>query len=160
MGIPTYGIRACAQVRDDKGKLSKTVQELLIINLIMSFFAYVFLAIALITVPRLFEDRILYIIISSTILLNVVGMEWLYKGLEKYSYITIRWKIIIATVVSAIASLLVLYLKLDCFFNLIISATIFGTLYLCILLLFKEKMAKEIVVSLYEIFERILKKND
>lgn len=429
LGIPTYGIRACAQVRDDKGKLSKTVQELLIINLIMSFFAYVFLAIALITVPRLFEDRILYIIISSTILLNVVGMEWLYKGLEKYSYITIRsvifkfialiamfvfvhkkedyviygaisifaasasnilniiharryidfsfeghydlrkhlkavliffamscatiiytnldtvmlgfmksdidvgyynaavkikvilvqvvaslggvllprcsyyvekgmwadfkricskalnfvvvialplsvyfiiyaqdaimflsgseslgailpmkiimptllfigmtnilglqilvplgkekivlysevagaitdlllnvvliprfgasgaamgtlvaefvvlvvqcaalrkylfdiiikikyWKIIIATVVSAIASLLVLYLKLDCFFNLIISATIFGTLYLCILLLFKEKMAKEIVVSLYEIFERILKKND
>ena len=90
LGIPTYGIRACAQVRDDKGKLSKTVQELLIINLIMSFFAYVFLAIALITVPRLFEDRILYIIISSTILLNVVGMEWLYKGLEKYSYITIR----------------------------------------------------------------------
>ena len=90
LGIPTYGIRACAQVRDDKVKLSKIVHELLIINLIMSFFAYVFLGIALATVPRLFEDRILYIIISSTILLNVIGMEWLYKGLEKYSYITIR----------------------------------------------------------------------
>ena len=85
-------------------------------------------------------------------------------ALRKYLFVIIikikYWKIIIATVVSAIASLLVLYLKLDCFFNLIISATIFGTLYLCILLLFKEKMAKEIVVSLYEIFERILKKND
>lgn len=90
LGIPTYGIRACAQVRDDKIKLSKTVQELLIINLIMSFFAYILLGIVLATVPRLFEDRILYIIISSTILLNVIGMEWLYKGLEKYSYITIR----------------------------------------------------------------------
>ena len=82
--------------------------------------------------------------------------KYLFDIIIKIKY----WKIIIATVVSAIASLLVLYLKLDCFFNLIISATIFGTLYLCILLLFKEKMAKEIVVSLYEIFERILKKND
>ena len=90
LGIPTYGIRACAQVRDDRAKLSKTVHELLIINLIMSFFAYIFFGVALVTVPRLFEDRILYIIISSTILLNVIGMEWLYKGLEKYSYITIR----------------------------------------------------------------------
>ena len=25
LGIPTYGIRVCAQVRDDKEKLSKTV---------------------------------------------------------------------------------------------------------------------------------------
>ena len=25
LGIPTYGIRACAQVRDDKEKLSRTV---------------------------------------------------------------------------------------------------------------------------------------
>ena len=28
LGIPTYGIRACAKVRDDKEKLSKTVREL------------------------------------------------------------------------------------------------------------------------------------
>ena len=33
MGIPTYGIRACAKVRDDREKLSKTVQEIMIINL-------------------------------------------------------------------------------------------------------------------------------
>ena len=32
LGIPTYGIRACAQVRDDRDKLSKTAHELLIIN--------------------------------------------------------------------------------------------------------------------------------
>ena len=31
LGIPTYGIRACAKVRDDREELSKMVQELLII---------------------------------------------------------------------------------------------------------------------------------
>ena len=36
LGIPTYGIRAAAKVRDDKRKLSTIVQELLIINVILS----------------------------------------------------------------------------------------------------------------------------
>ena len=32
----------------------------------------------------------MYIIVSSTILFNAIGMEWLFKGLEYYSYITKR----------------------------------------------------------------------
>ena len=28
LGIPTYGIRACAKVRDDKKELTRTVQEI------------------------------------------------------------------------------------------------------------------------------------
>lgn len=90
MGIPTYGIRECAKVRDDRQQLSKTVRELLFINLYMSLIAYVLLGIALICIPRLYEDRTLYIIASLTIFFNTIGMEWLYKGLEQYSYITIR----------------------------------------------------------------------
>ena len=31
LGIPVYGVRACAQVRDNKEELTKTVQEILII---------------------------------------------------------------------------------------------------------------------------------
>ena len=34
LGIPTYGIRACAKVRDDREELTRVTQELLIINLI------------------------------------------------------------------------------------------------------------------------------
>ena len=90
LGIPTYGIRVCAEVRDDRKELTRTSQELLIINLIMSAVSYGILALALIFVPRLREDRTLYIIISSTILLSAIGMEWLYKALEQYTYITIR----------------------------------------------------------------------
>ena len=69
------------------------------------------------------------------------------------------WKIIAATIVSAVASMFVFYLKLGCFFNIVISAIVFGIIYLLVLLLLKEKMSKEIIVSLYEIFERIRKKN-
>ena len=90
LGIPTYGIRICASVRDDKEKLSRIVHELLFINLVTSIISYIALAIALIFVPRLQYDRTLYIITSFTIILSTMGMEWLYKAMEQYSYITIR----------------------------------------------------------------------
>ena len=40
LGIPTYGIRACAKVRDNKKELTRTVQELFIINVVMSLAVY------------------------------------------------------------------------------------------------------------------------
>ena len=90
LGIPTYGIRACAQVRNDKKKLSKTAQVIFIINIIMSILAYIVFFIALCNVPRLKDEKTLLIIVSATIFFNAIGMEWLYKALEQYTYITIR----------------------------------------------------------------------
>lgn len=90
LGIPTYGIRACAKVRDDKEELSKTVHEIFLINLLMTIVAYVLVGIAIATVPRFQQDKILFLIISLTIIFNTIGMEWLYKALEQYTYITIR----------------------------------------------------------------------
>ncbi len=90
LGIPTYGIRACAKVRDNREELSRTVHELLGINLVMVLAAYALLALAILAVPKLQEERTLYIVVSVTIFLNSIGMEWLYKALEQYTYITIR----------------------------------------------------------------------
>ena len=90
LGIPTYGIRECAKVRDDRNKLTKTVHELLMISIIMSLVSYAVLFILIYTVPRLQDDRTLLIITSLSIILNTIGMEWLYKGLEQYTFITVR----------------------------------------------------------------------
>ena len=90
LGIPTYGIRACAVVRDDKEKLTKTAHELLCINLICSFISYAALFILLFTVPKLQDDRTLCIVVSLNIILTTIGMEWLYKAMEQYTYITVR----------------------------------------------------------------------
>lgn len=90
MGIPTYGIRICARMREDKYELSKVVHELLLINIIMCILTYFIFGLVLIFIPQIQKEKNLYIIISSTILFNAIGMEWLYKGLEQYKYITIR----------------------------------------------------------------------
>ena len=90
LGIPTYGIRACAKVRDDKKELTRTVQEIFIINFVMSLITYVVFFFAIYYVQRLRQDKELLMIIGLTIFFNAIGMEWLYKALEQYTYITIR----------------------------------------------------------------------
>lgn len=90
LGIPTYGIRACAIVRNDEEKLKKTVYELFLINVVMSILAYIVFFVALIYVPRLRADRTLLLITGTLIFFNTIGVEWLYKALEQYTYITVR----------------------------------------------------------------------
>lgn len=90
LGMPTYGIRTCSKIRNNRKELTRTAHELLCINLIMCVISYILLALALIFVPALREDRQLYIIVSFTILLTSIGMEWLYKALEQYRYIAVR----------------------------------------------------------------------
>ncbi len=90
LGIPTYGIRACAKVRDDHVKLSRTAQELLIINIATTILAYVILAAAVFAIPKLGAHKMVFLIAANVIWLSAVGMEWLFKALEQYSYITIR----------------------------------------------------------------------
>ena len=90
LGIPTYGIRACAIVRNDEEKLKKTVYELFLINVVMSILAYIVFFVALIYVPRLRAERTLFLITGTLIFFNTIGVEWLYKALEQYTYITVR----------------------------------------------------------------------
>lgn len=90
LGIPSYGIRECARCRDDKEKLTKTVQELLIINSVSVACSYAALAVAMILVPKFHEEPTLLIIQSLTIILNMIGMDWLYQAIEQYQYITAR----------------------------------------------------------------------
>ena len=90
LGISSYGIKAVAKVRDDREDLSRTAQELLCINTLMSLIAYALLIIITMAVPRLYANAELIMICSISILFNTLGMEWLYKGLEQYTYITWR----------------------------------------------------------------------
>lgn len=90
LGLPTYGIRACAKCRDDKNKLTQTVQELLLINAVAVVIAYLALIIGVASIPKLREESGLMLINSVTLVLNMFGMEWLYQAIEQYQYITVR----------------------------------------------------------------------
>lgn len=90
MGIPTYGIRKCAEVRDNRQELSKVVKELLILNAIFTVASYFVFVILLISIPKFASETTLFLITSITILFNMLGVEWFYQAIEQYKYITIR----------------------------------------------------------------------
>ena len=90
LGIPTYGIRTCAKIRDNKEELTRTVQEIMIINLVMCFIVYIAFLISLTFISKFRIDTSLFVILSLSIIFNALGVEWLYKSLEQYKYIAIR----------------------------------------------------------------------
>lgn len=90
LGIPTYGIRACAKVRDDKIKLTRVVHELGIINLFTTAVVYVVFFISVFTIKNFRDQQLLLIITSTNILLDTIGFNWLYTAMEQYKYITQR----------------------------------------------------------------------
>ena len=81
LGVPTYGIRACSKVRDNKEELSRTVQEILIINLVLTVLVYIAYFWAVLNIDKMHDEVVLYRIMSLTIILNVIGVDWLYLSL-------------------------------------------------------------------------------
>ncbi|MEG1820708.1 MAG: flippase [Malacoplasma sp.] len=90
LGIPIYGIRSCAEVRYNREKLSQTVHEIFLINLITGLISYLLLIFSICNIDRLRDEKSLFLVTSFTVIFNSLGLNWLYQGLEKYTYITIR----------------------------------------------------------------------
>ena len=90
LGIPTYGVRACARARADREKLTKTVHELFIINFIVTMLVTITFVISIYVIPRFSQDKTLFYINGINIVLNMFGMNWVYQALEQYDYITFR----------------------------------------------------------------------
>ncbi len=111
LGLPTLGVREVAKVRDDKEKLSKLVQELLIINLVVSVLAYIILAICMLSVPKVIDNKALVAIFSLNIFFGAIGIEWMYRGLEEYGYITLRS--VIFKIISVIAIFMLINAESD-----------------------------------------------
>ena len=90
LGMNYYGTREAAKLRDDLNRFSKFVHEMLMINACSTIAAYCLLAIVMLTVRSLDAYRELLLINSVAIVLQGMGMEWMYQAVEEYRYIAVR----------------------------------------------------------------------
>lgn len=90
IGIPLYGIKVTALNSNDKNKLSKVVHEIMMINIFLGVISLMLLFFLVLFIPKLYSEWQLFLILSSKVVFLILGMEWLFKGLEEYSYIAIR----------------------------------------------------------------------
>lgn len=90
LGIPLYGMRSVAACRHDAGKLACLTSDLLCLALLLAAGATMLLAVVVWLVPKLGTFAPLYAILGVGLLLDGLGCEWLYKGLEQYRFLLVR----------------------------------------------------------------------
>lgn len=90
LGIPLYGIREIARVRDDKRELTKTTFELLSLNLLLNVIGYIIIFILAFSVPELKENIGLFLLLSTSVVLTTLGCQWFYSGIEDFKFVAIR----------------------------------------------------------------------
>lgn len=90
LGIPIYGIREVAKVKDNPQKMSHVTLEILLLHLTLSLIGYFVVAGFSIFDPRVSESSTAFLILSITIIFSALGCNWFYQGVEDFKYITIR----------------------------------------------------------------------
>lgn len=93
LGIPAYGVREIAKAGDDRRARSVVFSELLIINFVSTL---VFLAVYAVCVTVMYGTAVpeLYLIFGSLIIANALNVEWLFQGIERYDFISIRGTVV------------------------------------------------------------------
>lgn len=89
-GIPTYGIREIARVREDKAKLSKVFSELITVQLIFTIIAEILYITLVLSNLRMRNEVNIFLITGVSLFLNILSIDWFYQGIEEYGYITLR----------------------------------------------------------------------
>ncbi len=90
LGIPIYGVREVSKLRDDKDKLSKFVSEMMSISLITTIGVSIIFLLTIALSNQLHENNIIFILSGIVIYLTPLKIEWYYKGLEEFGFITFR----------------------------------------------------------------------
>jgi len=104
LGIPLYGIREIARVRDNKNELKELAQELFIIHLISTIIVVVVLIFFIFLNKKLYSEKTLFLVSSISIISSTLSVDWLFQGLEEYKKITIR------SIIFSLVSLIMIFL--------------------------------------------------
>ena len=87
-GVPFYGVRELARVRDDKVKRAKLIQELALLHVFFTMLAiFVF---ALLTFHLWKNNWLLYLFAMLNILFNALTFDWYIQGMEDFRFAAIR----------------------------------------------------------------------
>lgn len=90
LGIPLYAVREIARFRDNVELRNRATLEILSLHAILSFFGYLVVFLLIATVGKIRADWPLFLLLSLSIFLNVIGVSWFYQAMEQFKYVTVR----------------------------------------------------------------------
>lgn len=90
LGLPTYGVREIAKIKNNQAKMNSLFAELIIINTISTTIGLFLLTCLVVYNDSLRTETNLFIACGITLFFNFFNIDWFYQGLEEYGYITLR----------------------------------------------------------------------
>lgn len=90
LGLPSYGVREFAKIREKKYERNKLFTELLLLNIISTTLATLGYFILVLVNGGFNGEWALYVVCGLSIVFNYLNIDWMYQGLEEYGYITGR----------------------------------------------------------------------
>lgn len=90
LGITTLGVREIAKCNGDKLKLNQTFSQLFTLNAVFTAIVLVIYFLLVETIPNFTQYRKLLYIGATQIFFGTFAVEWLFRGLEEFKYITLR----------------------------------------------------------------------
>ena len=90
LGIDTLGVREIARHKGDRESLNKAFSNLFLVNIILTATMLVVLVVLTFTVPKFAEHKDLMFFGAFKLVFNSLLVEWVYKGLEEFKYISLR----------------------------------------------------------------------
>lgn len=90
LGIPMYAVREVAKYRDDVKIRNQVTIEIAILSFILCFAGYIVVWLLGETIPQISSHLSLFYVLSLSILFTSLGVDWFYRGVEDFKFITIR----------------------------------------------------------------------
>lgn len=99
ISIPNIAVRECVKVKNDPEKLSMKIQELFIIQAVMTLISFGLMSALIFSLPSFTSStdyQSLAFILSLNFLVGVMSFEWVFTAFEKHIYMSVRSIIVYA----------------------------------------------------------------
>ena len=90
LGIPNYGIREIAKVRDNLEQTNKVFSELMAINFVSTSFFLIAYVGMILSFPFFHDNVYLHVAVGGALVFKFIDIDWFYQGREEFAFITIR----------------------------------------------------------------------
>jgi O-antigen/teichoic acid export membrane protein len=90
LGIPIYGIREIAKIKDQPKELSRTFSEILIIHVVSNLFSLAVFFILIYSSSTINIEKTLFNWTLVYFFLQVFYLEWFFNGINQFKFIAIR----------------------------------------------------------------------
>lgn len=90
LGINMYAISEGPKIRNNRIEFEKFASSIFSINIIAASISFILLVLSVYLIPKFSGYPILFVILSTEVLLSPLGVEWIFSIYEDYLLVTIR----------------------------------------------------------------------